>query len=418
MVKSKDVSAYKWVILLAIIPTIISTEIMWLSLAPISSMAESYYGVSGMSIAMFSMSYMIMYILFSLPASWVVDRYGYRCSLIIGATITAVFGFIRAIFAENFTIVLISQFIIAIGQPFLINISTKVPANWFPISERSTAAGILTMAQYIGFAVPMVVAPVVAENSGIPKMFMFFAIIAIISAAISIAFTKEKPLTPPPGPIAPKEDLSVASIKKLFNNKGYMLLLFISFISMGIFNALLTLIETILTPRGITSVQAGIVGAVFVVAGIIGAVVLPVISDKLGVRTPMFIIAISILIPAYLGLTFISNFILVSIIAGIAGFTIMGVAPILFQHGSEVAYPIQEGTSFGVILLMGQISGIIFVYIFEALNSALGSIVWPMLLIVATTVLELPFTFRIKELNTNINTNINSNINRNTNINV
>ncbi|MCM1990217.1 MFS transporter [Oceanirhabdus seepicola] len=119
--KSKNVSSYRWIILLAIVPIIISTEMMWLSLAPISSMAESFYGVSGMSIALFSMSYMIMYIIFSMPASWVVDKFGYRQSLIFGAVITA-------IFADNYTIVLIAQFIIAIGQPFLLNISTKVPA--------------------------------------------------------------------------------------------------------------------------------------------------------------------------------------------------------------------------------------------------------------------------------------------------
>lgn len=400
--KSKDISSYRWIIVLAIVPIIISTEIMWLSLAPISSMAESFYGVSGMKIALFSMSYMIMYIIFSIPASWVVDKYGYRYSLIIGASLTAIFGLIRALCADNFTIVLISQFIIAIGQPFLLNISTKVPANWFPISERSTAAGILIMAQYIGFAVPMLIAPIVATSSGIPKVFMLFAIIAIISAVIAIIFTKEKPATAPPGPTAAKEDFSISSIKKLFKNKGYLLVLFICFMSMGIFNTLLTLIESILIPRGITSVQAGIVGAVFVVAGIIGAVILPVISDKIGIKVPLFICAIALLIPLYLGLTFIESFVFVAIIAGAAGFTIMGVAPILFQHGSEVAYPIQEGTSLGITLLMGQISGVLFVYIFESIASISGSVIIPMLILVAITVIELPFTFRMKESNMTI----------------
>ena len=91
------------------------------------------------------------------------------------------------------------------------------------------------------------------------------------------------------------------------------------------------------------------------------------------------------------------QFVLLLCIAALAGFTIMGVAPILFQHGSEVAYPIQEGTSLGIILLMGQISGIVFVYLFERLNDGFGSPVVPMLLIVAVTALELPVVLRIKE---------------------
>lgn len=396
--KSKGVSSYRWIILLVIVPIIISTEMMWLSLAPISSMAEKFYGVSGMAIAVFSTSYMIMYIIFSMPASWVVDRYGYRCSLIIGALITAVFGIVRAVFADNYTIVLISQFIIAIGQPFLLNISTKVPANWFPVNERSTAAGILIMAQYIGFAVPMVVAPSVAASSGIPKVFMLFAIIAAISAAVSIIFTREKPSVPlPETEDMEKEELSLGAIKDLFTNRAYLKALFICFVSVGVFNTLLTLIETILIPRGITSVQAGVVGAVFVVAGIIGAALLPIVSDKLHVRVPIIIGALSLLLPLYLGFTFILSFQILCVVAGVIGFVVMGVAPILFQHGSEVAYPVQEGTSLGVILLMGQISGILFVYVFQAFAGATGSVTIPMILITIISAIQLPFAFLMKE---------------------
>lgn len=399
MSKENGLSKYRWLILLAIIPIIVSTEMMWLSLAPISSIAEKYYGVSSMSIAMFSMSYMIMYIIFSLPASWIVDKFGYRYSLIIGAAITAVFGLVRAIFADNYTIVLVSQFIIAIGQPFLLNISTKVPANWFPVSERSTAAGILSMAQYIGYAIPMLLAPMIAESSGIPYTFMVFAIIAIVSAFIAVVFTREKPLVAPPGPAAEKEDLSIKSFKKLFSSRAFLLVLFICLISIGVFNALLTLLETILLPRGITSAQAGIVGTVFVIAGIIGAVVLPIISDNLRKRVFFFVSCISLLIPVYIGFTFIKSFVLIAVLGGILGFLNMGVAPILFQHGAEVAYPIQEGTSLGLILLMGQISGALFVYLFEVLQNATGSVAWPMLFVVLLTVIELPVTLRMEESN-------------------
>lgn len=397
MSERSSFSKYRWFILFVIIPIIISTEMLWLSLAPISSLAEKFYGVSSMNITLFSMSYMIMFIIFSLPASWVVDKFGYRYSLIIGASITAVFAIIQAIFAHDYTIALVSQFMIAIGQPFILNISTKVPANWFPVSERSTAAGILTMAQYIGYTVPMLLAPMIAENQGIPNTFMVFAIIASVSALISIIFTREKPLVAAPVPIDPKEGLSIKSIRKLFLNKSFLQVLFICFISMGIFNTLLSLLETILLPRGITSAQSGIVGTVFVISGIIGAVVLPVISDKIGKRVPFFVITIALLIPIYLGFSLLKSYLIITILAAIAGFLIMGVAPILFQHGAEVAYPIQEGTSLGFILLMGQISGALFVYLFEIIKNSTGSVVWPMLFIVLLTAAELPVTLRMKE---------------------
>jgi MFS transporter, FLVCR family, MFS-domain-containing protein 7 len=395
--KDSNVSSYRWVILFSIVPIIISSEIMWLTLSPISSIAEKYYGVNGIWITLFTMSYMIMFVVFSIPASWVIDRYGYRFSLVIGAILTAFFGLTRAFFADNFTMVIISQFIIASGQPFLINITTKVPANWFPISERATAAGILTMAQYVGFALPMVIAPIMVETSGLPAVLMTFAVIAAFSAVVSILFTKEKPAVPPPGPISEKDDFSIVSMKKLIHNKPYLLALFISFISIGVFNTILTLIESILLPRGITSMEAGIIGAVFVAAGVFGAIILPIISDKLHKRVPFFAVSITVLVPLYLGMTFLSGFPILVLIAGIAGFSIMGVAPILFQHGSEVAYPTQEGASMGTILLMGQISGVLFVFLFEALAAGFDSIIPSMLAVVIITAAEIPFALRMKE---------------------
>jgi FLVCR family MFS transporter 7 len=46
---------------------------------------------------------------------------------------------------------------------------------------------------------------------------------------------------------------------------------------------------------------------------------------------------------------------------------------------------------------MGQISGILFIYLFEVLQNTTGTIVWPMLLFVALTVIELPMTLKMKE---------------------
>jgi FLVCR family MFS transporter 7 len=401
---------YRWVIVAAIMPIIISTQIFWLSLSPVASLAAVYYkGAGSLGISMFAMSYFIMFVAFTFPASWVIDKYGYRASLIIGAAGTAVFGVLRAVFAADFTLTLIFQFCIAACQPFLLNISTKVPANWFPVSERSTAAGLLTMAQYLGFIVPMVLSPILVDPAGlgdalknnpaqiaIPEMFKVYAIIAVVCAIVAIVLTKERPPIPP-GPEAEKEDLSLKSMGRLFKNGAFGYVMLIVFISMGVFNTLLTEIESILGPRGITSDEAGLVGAVFVICGVIGAFVLPIISDKKRSRTPLFIIAITALVPLYLGITFLSGFALLCIAAGLAGFAIMGVAPILFQHGAEVAYPVKEGTSFGVIILMGQISGTLFVLLYEWLNGTTHSILLPMLVFIGLSALQIPFVVHMKE---------------------
>ncbi|MDP2892646.1 MAG: MFS transporter [Bacillota bacterium] len=399
--RSKDASykvfSYRWVVLFMLVPVIVASEIFWLTFAPISSTAQSYYHVSSLGIDIFSMSYMFMYILFTMPASWVIEKYGFRVSIIIGAVLTTVFGITRFAFSESYIIALGSQFLLAAGQPFLVNVSTKVPANWFPINERSTASGILVMAQYIGFIIPMVASPILIQAFDMKTMLGIYAGIALIASVLAIAFAKEKPAIPP-GPEAPKESMGFKAMGRLLINKNFAFVLAISFISMGIFNTLMTKIESILSPtRGFSSSDAGFVAAVFLISGIIGAVILPLLSDKICRRVPLLIIGIALMGPLCVGLTFFGEYALIMATAGVLGFLVMGLAPILFQHGAEVAYPVQEGASFGTIMMMGQISGIAFVYIFEMIFGATNAILWPMLFIIILAVLQIPLSAWMRE---------------------
>ncbi|MGI6766851.1 MAG: MFS transporter [Lentihominibacter sp.] len=395
--KKEGVSPYRWVILIVTIPIIMATEMMWLTFSPISSIVAEHYGVAGFAVDMLAASYMIMFIIFCIPSTYVIDRFGFRTSLVIGALLTGVFGLARAFFAGSFLLVIISQFLIAAGQPFLLNITTKAAANWFPFNERATADGLLTMAQYTGFAIPMALSPVLVEAIGIRSMLYVFAVVGIAAMVLVLLFVREKPKVAPPGPAAPKEDFSRKTFVRLAKNKQYVFCLVVAFVSMGIFNTILTLIESILLPRGITSAEAGTIGAVFVLAGIVGAVILPMFSDKTGIRIKLIFTVIVILTPLYLALTLVSSFIILIIAAGLGGFTIMGVAPVLFQHASETGYPVQEGTSLGSLILMGQISGVLFVFLFEAISIATETVIIPMLGLVILTGLQLPVIAKMEE---------------------
>jgi hypothetical protein len=48
--------------------------------------------------------------------------------------------------------------------------------------------------------------------------------------------------------------------------------------------------------------------------------------------------------------------------AFIMGFFLLSAGPIGFQYGAEITHPTPEGTSNGLLILMGQISGILFIF--------------------------------------------------------
>ena len=181
----------RWLILAVLVPIIIATEIYWLAFAPISSQVEKFFGVDELSITLFAMSYMVMYILLVIPASWVIDKYGFKASVTIGAVLMTIPAVLRYLFPHDFTLAIICQFAMAAAQPFLINISTKVPSNWFPIRERATASGIMLMAQYLGLLIPMAFSASLFQL-GMKNMMGIFALITVAAAAAALIFSKEK----------------------------------------------------------------------------------------------------------------------------------------------------------------------------------------------------------------------------------
>ncbi|MFS1514354.1 hypothetical protein VQL36_18290 [Chengkuizengella sp. SCS-71B] len=76
--KKSNVSKYRWIVLLSILPILATTNLFWLTFAPITGIAEKFYDVSSLSIAFLSMSFMLVYILMVLPASWLIDTYGLK----------------------------------------------------------------------------------------------------------------------------------------------------------------------------------------------------------------------------------------------------------------------------------------------------------------------------------------------------
>ena len=135
---------YRWVVLAVFMFINLTIQILWISYAPITGPAAGFYGVTDLQIGLLAMSFMLAFLPLSLPVSWVIDTYGFRLSVSIGAVLMAVFGLTRGLAGADYTLVLWSTVGIAIAQPFLLNAWTKVPAQWFAIEERATAVGLVT----------------------------------------------------------------------------------------------------------------------------------------------------------------------------------------------------------------------------------------------------------------------------------
>lgn len=384
---------YRWVMLASYFLITVMIEVHWLSFASISEVARQHYNISTLQLDFLSMLYMIVFIVLSIPASYIIDTYGLKKGLLIGAWFTGIFGLVKAFGGNNFALLIIGQTGLAIAQPFILNSLTKLGALWFPPNERATVAGIGTLAQYVGIVIALALTPFLvnenpAEGFNISRMLWIYGLLTALSAILIIILVKDEP-----EPIKENKELRISpmrSLKFVFSIKDMQYLLILFFIGLGIFNAVSTCIDQIC--NSLNMEQTGFIGGIMLIGGIAGAIILPILSDKMEKRKPFIIISMFLMLPGLAGLTYFDTFWPMLISSFFFGFFIMSAGPIAFQYGAETCYPATESMVQGLLLLAGQISGILFVY---GLN--ITGVSMAMLIFLGLNVVNIFLSFGLKE---------------------
>lgn len=389
---------YRWVVLGVFMGVTAINQLLWITFASITSEVVKFYNVSDLSIGLLSMIFMIVYIIASLPASWVIDTYGLRVAVGIGAALTGIFGLMRGLVASNYTLALVAQIGIALGQPFILNAITTVAARWFPIRERGTASGLGSLSIYLGIFLGLLVTPLLTSHFHIPGMLITYGIISMVFALAFILFARERPVTPPCPPEMEVRSLVLDGFKQMLRQRDFILLMVIFFVGMGAFNAITTWIENIVAPRGFSSLQAGTVGGVLIFGGIVGALIIPSLSDRYRRRVPFIIIALIGGSVGLVGIAYAESYGLLLVSSFLLGFFLLSTGPIGFQYGAEITYPTSEGTSNGLLIMMGQISGIAFIFAMDAFKSPdTGSMIPSLIVLILLMVLSTILSVFLKE---------------------
>ncbi|HEX4515694.1 MAG TPA: MFS transporter [Polyangiaceae bacterium] len=387
---------YRWVVLGAFGFLNLTIQTLWIAYASITSDAAKYYGVSELAIGMLAMSFMIAFIPLSLPASWAIDALGFRRAVNVGAALMLVCGPLRGLAGNSYPLALAATIGLAIAQPFLLNAWTKVPAQWFALSERATAVGVVTLCSLIGTAVGMVLTPVLTATHTIAWVQSVYGALAAISSLVFFAFARERPPTPACAPGEEVRALMRDGLKHAFRVKAFWIYLAVAFIGMGIFNGVSTWIEAIVHPRGFTSEQAGVLGAAMLVGGLFGAIVIPQLSDKQRKRQRYLLLGNALAIPGIAGLAFARSFVVVALSSFGLGFFLISTLPVGMQYAAEITRPTPEGTSAGMIQLFGQ-GAVVFVYLMGAMRTRSGEFTPSLVLAMALMLVAVALVSRLRD---------------------
>ncbi len=377
---------YRWVALAVFMFVNLMVQLLWISYSPITKQAAAFYNVTDNDIARIAMSFMVVFIILSIPISWAIYTFGFRKSVGFGALLMGIFGLARGLAGSNYTLVLLFSIGIGIGQPFLMNSWTTLPARWFEKEFRATAVGLVTLSGLIGIALGMVITPELEKSISIDKIQLIYGAIALFAALIFIIFARDNPPTPPCADGQDVRALVLDGLKNAVKNKMFWLLVFVQFLGMAIFNGITTWIEPVFRGRQIDSSQAGNLGALILVGGILGAIVLPALSDKQHKRKRFLFIGVASSIPFLIALTFIHSYVVLLICSFGLGFFLVSASPIAMQFATEITSPTPEGTSNGLLQLFGQLS-VVYVYVMGAMRTSDGSFTPSLILAVGLLVI-------------------------------
>ena len=311
MEKQYRVYNYRWFLLAVFMFLNIVIQIQWLSHAMVARPATIFFESRGVTFTSFynidtlAILYMLVYIVVCLPASYIIDRFNLRIGIGIGAVLSAVGALMKGFFAASFPVVFWGQVLLSVGQPFILNAATTLVVRWFPMKERGTAVGLASLAQYLGIILAALVTPMVVGSAGegMETVQLAYGLITAAACLLSLLTMKNAPALPPDANAEVERFSFFKGMGHMFRNRDMLLVIFLFLIGLGIFNAVSSMADAINAYLGIED-SDGLVAALMLVGGVIGAVILPILSDKMRKRKIFVVVCMFGMLVGVFGLTF------------------------------------------------------------------------------------------------------------------
>ena len=347
----------RWVILAGYALLTACTQLLWLAYAPITTQTHHIMGVSEGAVGDLAGIFPLMYVILALPAGrWLDTRFGPALSL--GAALTAAGGLVRLAGPASFGWAIAGQFVTAAGQPFVLNAITKVAAHYFPARERTAAVSVGSVALFAGILGAVLSGPPLLHAGGLALLLWVQAAVAVLAAVWVLAAIR----TPPAYP----GDPSVAvSLRWLRRDRFMWLLGGLLFVGMGVFNAVATWLDSILTHFGHGG-ASGYLIAVMTVGGIAGGALLPGIVARRGQRRGLLEIAVAVTAVAFIVLAGVHEPVVGGVVLFVAGFFLLAGLPVVLDWSELHAGGERAAGAAGFLLLAGNLGGVVLVLIIQA----------------------------------------------------
>ncbi|HEX7738593.1 MAG TPA: MFS transporter [Marmoricola sp.] len=344
-------------VLLSFSALVVASQVLWLSFASITDKTADKLGVSEGAVGDLAVINAAMFVVLAIPAGRWMDRH-YGRTLAAGALFTAVGALIRFADPGSYAVICAGQVVMSIGQPLILNGLTKITARYYPQEKRTTAISIGSASQFVGILIAVLTGAPLFDAGKLPLVLGVDAAIAVVAAVAVLVSLR----VPPAYEVEVPEAESMAWLR---GDRTMWWLAALLFVGFGSYNALATWLDSIMVDFGHKN-TAGAIIAIMTLAGVAGAAVLPGVAAARDARRAVALTTTVLLAVALVAIVFVHTVAVVGILLAILGIFLLGTLPVALDWSELHVGGLRAGTATGVLLLAGNLGGVIVVLTVQA----------------------------------------------------
>jgi predicted MFS family arabinose efflux permease len=287
-----------------------ASQLLWLTYAPVTTAAAEHYDVSVTAIGWLANVFPLLYVVLAVPAGLALDRRP-GPALGWGVALTAVGGVVR-LCGDSFGWALAGQLLVAVAQPFVLNAITGVVAV-LPERSRPTGIAIGSGGLFLGMVVALGAGAAVGGDHLVALM-VGEAVVAVAAAAAFLLVRRSAP-----APVA-VESTEPGALRAVWTDLVLRRIAVLAFLGFGVFIGLVTWLQALLEPRGVSETEAGTIITVAVAVGAVGSMVVAAAFEDRGVEVLLLRLAL---------VAAVAGCVLLAVASGVAVATVGAVLAVL-----------------------------------------------------------------------------------------
>lgn len=329
------------------------------SLVPLVTILRAELHLSYTQLGIILGAWQLVFMATAAPAGWLIDHFGPKRVLTIGALIIAISATMRA-FADGFPMLLFTVAFFGLGGPITAVGLAKLVADWFTGASRGFASGVYITGAAAGIAVVLALThPVILPlTGGWRQAHYLYGAIAFAIAIVWFLFGRDSPQSTFDRKLSGKSE-GKGSYWQLITQPAVWIIVLIGFSGFLANHGVRNWLPGILELAGFSPSVAGLLGALPALTGIVGSiVVLQLATRRANARRPAVILLLIFSGLSILAIMFAQGWLLVLAIA-IEGFCAAAFAPLMLNTLMEMPSvgAKNTGAAAGLYFSVGELGG-------------------------------------------------------------